>query len=143
MRIWHEDLIRLLPRTQLLSQWRELNSIYKLENKHILINYVYNYKKGNLFNYSVLVIAEMEKRGYKISKWDNFINYFQLNLKEPLNLKNIKESILLEYPKWEFAHTFKEHDSKYYKICLFNLYEKFIRGQNNISDLLIREFNKL
>ena len=40
MRLWHESLIEVLPRQQLLGQWRELNSIYKKEDKHILINFM-------------------------------------------------------------------------------------------------------
>ena len=40
MRLWHKDLIPYLPKKQLQGQWRELNSIYKLQNKHILINFI-------------------------------------------------------------------------------------------------------
>ena len=41
MRIWHCGLIKVLPRQQLLSQWRELCSIYAKEDNHMLINFVY------------------------------------------------------------------------------------------------------
>ena len=41
MRLWHRDIIRFLPKGQLVSQWKELGSIYKNQNKHILINYIY------------------------------------------------------------------------------------------------------
>ena len=41
MRLWHKDIIRFLPKGQLVSQWKELGSIYKNQNKHILINYIY------------------------------------------------------------------------------------------------------
>lgn len=34
MRLWHESLIEVLPRQQLLGQWRELNSIYKVCQEH-------------------------------------------------------------------------------------------------------------
>lgn len=77
MRLWHKDIIQFLPRTQLLSQWRELNSIYKFQNKHILINYIYEYPKIYLYAYSQIVIDEMKKRGYKISNWDNYNDYFK------------------------------------------------------------------
>ena len=56
MRLWHESLIEVLPRQQLLGQWRELNSIYKKEDKHILINFIYEYPKKDLFLYSLKVI---------------------------------------------------------------------------------------
>ena len=45
MRLWHIDLIPYLPDLQLIAQWRELNSIFKKQDKHILINYIYNYDK--------------------------------------------------------------------------------------------------
>lgn len=62
MRLWHYKLIPLLPRTQLLAQWRELNSIYKKQNKHILINYIYEYPKSDLYSYSMLLLLEMKRR---------------------------------------------------------------------------------
>ena len=43
MRLWHKDLIPYLPKQQLLGQWRELNSIYVKQNRHILINFIYEY----------------------------------------------------------------------------------------------------
>ena len=51
MRLWHKDLIEVLPRQQLLGQWRELNSIFKLQNRHILIDFVYVYPKEDLLTY--------------------------------------------------------------------------------------------
>lgn len=52
MRLWHTDLIPYLPKSQLVAQWIELNSIYKKQDNHILINYVYNYGKEYLLYYS-------------------------------------------------------------------------------------------
>ncbi|HEY4532232.1 MAG TPA: pyrimidine dimer DNA glycosylase/endonuclease V, partial [Kurthia sp.] len=63
MRLWHTDLIEFLPKGQLLSQWRELNSVFAKEDKHILINYIYEYPKEDLYIYTQLVMAEMTKRG--------------------------------------------------------------------------------
>ena len=54
MRLWHKDLIEVLSRQQLLGQWRELNSIFKLQNRHILINFVYDYHFGHLLGYTNL-----------------------------------------------------------------------------------------
>ena len=45
MRLWHYKLIPFLPDNQLKAQWRELNAIFLNEPKHILINYVYEYRK--------------------------------------------------------------------------------------------------
>ena len=43
MRLWHYKLLPYLPKSQLIAQWRELNSIYKKQDRHILINYIYDY----------------------------------------------------------------------------------------------------
>lgn len=75
MRLWHNDLISALPRNQLLGQWRELNSIYKLKNRHILINFVYEYPASHLYTYSYWIIQEMKGRNYKINL-ENHDNYF-------------------------------------------------------------------
>ena len=119
MRLWHWQLIPYLPRTQLLAQWRELNSIYKKQDKHILINYIYGYDVSDLYGYSSMVIEEMTKRGYKIKSMDNYINYF----KDIIGKVEIKNEV------------FKEHHNKQYlEICYFNLEEKYIRCQKDFDD---------
>ena len=117
MRLWHKDLIEVLPRQQLLGQWRELNSIYKKQDKHILINFVYDYHFGHLLGYTNMVIAEMEKRGYKINL-ENAENYF-----DPL----IKNAQGFNLPFYECL--FKEKmNERYLKQCLYNLQEKYDCG---------------
>lgn len=50
MRLWNYELIEnnLLPNSQAVAQWRELNSIFRKQDNHILINYIYNYNKETL-----------------------------------------------------------------------------------------------
>ena len=116
MRIWHYKTIQHLPKSQLIAQWRELNSIYKKQDDHILINYIYNYSKQYLYDYSQLVIEEIQKRGYRIKKWDNYNEYF--------------ENVDYHY---SLGLNYDEHDNEYLKICYFNLYEKYLRGQKDFS----------
>lgn len=52
MRLWHIDLIPYLPKSQLIAQWRELNSIYAKQDRRILINYIYEYNRHYLKAYS-------------------------------------------------------------------------------------------
>lgn len=68
MRLWDFRLLDVLPRQQLLAQWRELNSIFKKQDNHILINFAYEYPKEDLMTYTILIIEEFNKRGYKIKK---------------------------------------------------------------------------
>ena len=92
MRLWHIDLIPYLPNTQLIAQWRELNCIYKEQNKHILINYIYDYSKDYLYNYSKKVMWEMGQRGIEIKSYQNFKYYF-LNNKESISNKAFDEGM--------------------------------------------------
>ena len=125
MRLWHYDLIKFLPKSQLLAQWRELNSIFKKQDKHILINYVYDYPKEDLYIYSGLVIGEMTARGYKIRSVDNYNNYF----------KDINE------PK-EYYNPFKNHhNDRYLTQCFFNLQEKYDRGQKDFDKKTYKELS--
>ena len=118
MRLWHFELIRYLPRSQLLAQWRELNLIFKQEPRHILINYIYKdeYKdKKDLLSYSNTVLEEMKNRGYRIN-FGNYEKYFQ----------GIITDIVKPFPSYQ--------DDEYLKICFYNLKEKYMRGQKDFSN---------
>ena len=106
-----------MPRTQLLAQWRELNSIFKKQDKHILINYVYNDNTA-FFNYCLRMIKEMAKRHYKTND-ENMENYFCKHFFNPSNYENA---------------IFMEHNNEYLTICYWNLREKYLRGQKDFTD---------
>ena len=128
MRLWHQDLISVLPDKQLLSQWRELNSIYKKKDKHILINFIYQYSDLDLLIYSQLVIQEMIKRNFKIKSLNNYYKYFKKESPE------IVEDLQMPW-KIEGDYVFKKHfDNIYLIICCYNLYEKAIRGQKGFDE---------
>lgn len=117
MRLWHIDLIPYLPKSQLLAQWRELNSIFKKQDKHILINYVYN----DLFAlriYTTAIMNEFAKRKYRIKSFVNEINFFEKNQIEPDEAHSMR---------------FKEHNLEYLAICYWNLREKYLRGQKDFT----------
>lgn len=114
MRLWHYELIPYLPKSQLLAQWRELNSIFKKQDNHILINYIYDYPKPYLKAYADKVIAEMKERGYKIKSYENYDKYF-------------------DFCKCKGDERFVEHDENYLMICYWNLREKYMRGQKDFD----------
>lgn len=117
MRLWHHELIAFLPKGQLLAQWRELNSVFAKQDRHILINYIYDYPKQDLYVYTQAVIEEMHKRSYRIRSFEKMDAYFADMA--PSNL-----------PSMPFEH---HHNLEYLNICYFNLYEKFLRGQQDFS----------
>lgn len=118
MRIWHYKLVPYLPNSQLLAQWRELNSIYKKQDKHILINYIYEYGKIDLLKYSNLVLAEMGCRGYYVKSLENYNNYFGSYLKYDTN---------------GYIPFVKHHNTSYLIQCYYNLQEKYDRGQKDFD----------
>ena len=117
MRLWHYKLIGVLPKSQLVAQWRELNAIFAKEDRHILINYVYDHPKEYLQVYAAQVFLEMMKRGYKVRSLTNYANYF-------------KDCDL----SFEFDEHYPEHDTEYLTVCYWNLREKWRRGQKDLTD---------
>ena len=64
MRLWHKDLIKVLPRQQLVSQWRECCAIagrlakYGTPN-HLLVNKILDYHPDHFVFYANLVVKEI------------------------------------------------------------------------------------
>ena len=116
IRLWHIDLIPYLPKSQLLAQWRELNSIYKKQDKHILINYIYDYDKKFLWIYSLKVINELIDRKCNIKQFEHYDKYFE----------EVTHALV--------SSRFAEHNDEYLTICYYNLKEKYLRGQKDFTD---------
>ena len=117
MRLWHKDLIPVLPRQQLLGQWRECCSIAsniaeKGTPNHILVNRVLEYPLSHFFAYGLLVIREMGKRGYKCD-WTKFSENIQYAFESFPDEKDI-------FAEW--------HDDRYLWQCYYNLQEKYDCG---------------
>lgn len=123
MRLWHYKLVKngLLPKSQLIAQWRELNSIYEKQDNHILINYIYEYDKQDLLLYSNMVITQLRLLRTKNGKpyainLDKYNKYFS-------NITNCN----CDKP---FGN---HHNNEYLQICYWNLREKYLRGQKDFS----------
>lgn len=118
MRLWHESLIPLLPRNQLLGQHRECCALRGKGwgKKHATVNYVFAYSPFFLYKYHLLVMNEMTLRGYRVSK-------------EWLD-KNYRGKHLVPYTDLEEKKTenpiYSEHNESYFKECIRNLEEKHV-----------------
>lgn len=119
MRLWHEDLIKKLPRQQLLGQHRECCALRGngWAKKHATVNYVFEYDPYLLYAYHVLIMNEMTNRGYNVSKEWYDKNYRGKICQPHTNLKEVTTSNPI-YP---------EHNEAYYQECLENLAEKGIK----------------
>lgn len=72
MRLWHKDLVPVLPRQQLLGQWRECCAIMgniakKGTPNHVLVNSILDYPYCDMYAYCMLVRSEFANRGYRIN----------------------------------------------------------------------------
>lgn len=119
MRLWHKDLISVLPREQLVAQWRELSAIAGAIQKndtpnHILVNFILDYGWNHFISYAYYVRQEMTKRGYRTMNnvWDKITS-----------LSNNDYNILPIEEVYE-----GKMDTDYLTICYYNLYEKALCG---------------
>jgi len=131
MRLWHQQLIPVLPRQQLLGQHRECCALRGKGwgRKHSTVDYVFNYSPARLYMYHRIVMLEMLNRGYnpaeewfdcryrgkKCKEYDNWIE-------EDYNRLQKKMGKMI-YP---------EHDQDYLQECLDNL-----RGKGVIISLQV------
>ena len=126
MRLWHWKILPYLPKSQLLSQWRELNSIFKKQDKHILVNYVYVYDYIDLYCYSLRVRNELDDRKIRHNDTKMF-SYFEQWLNETTD-GEIMCFILSNKPLFQNHHT-----DRYLVQCFYNLQEKYDRGQKDFD----------
>ena len=120
MRLWHKDLIPVLPQGQLIAQWRELSAIAgSIQTKgapnHILVNFVLNFPAKHFISYAHEVREEIHRRGKR-------------------TMNSVWEKIIALDPNWDGAYLPHEEiykgkmDDTYMKICAWNLYEKILCG---------------
>lgn len=113
MRLWHKDLIPVLPRQQLLGQWRECCLIAKnISEKgspgHVLVNKIMDYDLQHFYFYTSIVHDEMKRRGYKadFSKFTKWIKIERCYIGEAMLFQG-----------W--------FDMRYLRQCYYNLQEKY------------------
>ena len=119
MRLWHEQIIHLLPKNQLLGQHRECCVLRGngWNKKHKTVDYVFTYSPYNLFIYHSKIMDEMEKRGYRVSREWRDKNYRGQKAESYSNLEETNISTPI----------YKEHNSEYLLECIENLAGKGIK----------------
>lgn len=131
MRLWHKELIDVLPRQQLISQWRECCLIMRQLSvngtpHHILVNKITDYPLDDFVTYTLYVQSEMEERGYRcdVDKFNRWVPTYA-------KCKKLGLMRLCNYTfKWvDFSDVFKDwHNYRYLEQCYFNLEEKYDCG---------------
>ena len=119
MRLWHKDLISVLPRQQLLGQWRECcliakNIAEKGTPNHLLVNRIMDYPIEHFISYGKYIFEEMKDRGYKCD-WISFEKWLPYRTE-------------CQYPISKYVLFSTWHNDRYLTQCLFNLQEKYDCG---------------
>lgn len=134
MRLWPYQMIDVLPRKHLVSQWRECLAISGvLASKgvvnHSTVNRLNEYDIEHFVFYTELIRKEFYNRGYRIGqntieKLNNDINFE--NILPSLSIKEILEN--KNYTQYEINGNilFKNfHNDRYIKQCLYMFQEKY------------------
>lgn len=127
MRLWHYKLIPVLPRKQLLSQWRECCAIASnIANKgtpnHILVNKVLEYSPLHFITYTNEILNEMHKRSYRVNE-RSYITFVNNMNKAKDRFYNSEGGMVIKhqlFPGW--------HNDRYLTQCFCNLQEKYDCG---------------
>ena len=116
MRLWHKDLIDVLPDMQLRGQWRECCLIAKALHEgnlnHLLVNKVKQYPIEDFVLYCNDVWYECVLRGVR-AKSKRVFQYFP-----DIEVATIDCDCIFD--GW--------HDTRYLRQCLYNLEEKAMCG---------------
>ncbi len=122
MRLWHEALLPVLPRAQLLGQHRECCALRGLSwgKRHAVVDYVFTHPREGLTVYHQRVMEEMRRRGYQVEGcWDN--PGYRGQRCEP---EVADEALLRLYQSR--CPVYDEHDDAYRQACIDNLRGKGI-----------------
>lgn len=131
MRLWHKDLISVLPEMQLKGQWRECCGIasklakYGYPN-HVLVNKIVNFPLDHFFCYTVLLVyKELDKIGLRPRdrSLEKFMNDIALAAGHT-NFSLVSHQDLFQ--GW--------HSNRYLLQCVMNLEEKYDCGAISESD---------
>ncbi len=123
MRLWHEQMLPLLPRQQLLGQHREAAALRGngWNRPHRTVNYVFTYSPVYLYAYHMKVMNEMERRGYRVEpKWKEMA--YRGKQCVPYLITELDLHTLEFIP----SPIYEEHNDDYRLECTENLREKGI-----------------
>ena len=138
MRLWHEKLLPMLPRQQLLGQHRECCALRGAGwgKPHATVNYVFDHPKEYLYCYHRKVMCEMEKRGY----FPNILWYSEhyRGKNTPIDC-SISTAVVNDLLRSNSV-IYPEYEDNYLAECINNLATKGIYIEYNENPLPLEEF---
>ena len=129
MRLWHQSLIKCLPRQQLLGQHRECCALRGKGwgRNHSVVNYVFEHDPARLVAYHRLVMDEMKARGYNPNEIWYKPNYRGTTLDFVENWAGEADVFGLHCSAKEYDYIiYSEHNDEYLQECIENLKGKGI-----------------
>lgn len=145
MRLWHQDLLPILPTAQLLGQHRECCALRGKGwgRPHSTVNYVFTHPRWWLWLYHMQVMSVMLYHGYHPDmKWYMF-NYRGRNLAadtDPISSSEVNAKIKEMY---EGKAVYPEHNPNYLTECIDNLRSKKALPEENIEVIFLQSKEEL
>lgn len=137
--LWHQKLIPYLDDHMLLDLHRE---IYALREgtwcgKHATVDYVFKYEYSRLYEYHLLVMGEMMRRGFNPGG-DWYDRLYRGKNRPKLTLYEAGSYIYM--PFTDDMSIYPEHDDRYLLECLDNLMAKGAELVNggSIAEMRVR-----
>lgn len=116
MRLWHQKIVPVLPRQQLLGQHREIAALRGngWGRRHATVNYVFEHSPYRLYLFHVFVMDIMVSRGYHPDElW-----------RDPLYRGRSCAAYEVLNPCAASTPIYPEHNTAYLRECLANLADK-------------------
>lgn len=122
MRLWHEDLIKKLPRMQLQGMIREIPAMRGKGwgKKHSTVDYVFEHDMEKLVAFHQLVIKEFKKRCHNSDPiWEEY-TYRGKRADRNYDIVPLRVDQYL----MQSENIYPEHNDQYLEECINNLMEK-------------------
>ena len=131
-RLWHKDMISVLPNNMVLDLWKDIRTLQKSMQRHHRIDYVNSrrlleYKPSHFLAYTILVTKELSRRGIKPKQksLDDFIDW-------------IKSTGAFDTPVSDNLLLIHWHNDRYLKQCYYacqELYDCGVLTQEQLSPI--------
>lgn len=132
MRIWHVDLLPVLPLRMLKEQWRDIHLIAKnIYEKgkpgSVVVNRVTKYPVEHFWKYAVLCCRAMERKGYTKFQSRNLEKYFRIDDCK-IEKKVYGYSVIQAAGALGDYIFYPWHDKQYLIQCFYMLQERYDCG---------------
>lgn len=139
MMLWHQKLITYLDDHRLFGLYHEVAALrsWDWDRKHATVDYVFKYEPSRLYQYHLLVLGEMSRRGFSPdAHW--YDRLYRGRNRPPMTLLEAGSYIYTSDADNPFIYP--EHDDHYLLECLDNLTAKGAELVNggSIAEMRIR-----